>query len=142
MPNFDLTPEQLDRLQNKPIKGEYARERKTKERRHKDREAAIMRAVIAEDGHKCRVPGCRTDLRVACAHEDHRGMGGNPSEDRTVPEKLIALCVTHHAYYDRGELVITPLTDRRLRGQCVYEFKGAYLGTDSIHRISVERSIR
>lgn len=127
----------------KPLKGEYAAERKKAQRAHKDREADIMRRVKAEDGHRCRVPKCsHLDLPVDVMHRQHRGMGGNPTEDRTVPEGLMAGCRIHHSAYDRGRLEIVELTSRGWRGACEFYMDGAFIGRERIERVSVERSHR
>jgi len=124
----------------KPVKGEYRMEQKRREREHKAREKTIMAAVVVEDGRKCRVPKCATGLRIECAHEIHRGMGGNPDESRTIPEGLIALCVRCHSLYDTGRLEITPKTDQRLRGACEYYLDGKFVGAEPVVRVSVTRS--
>jgi hypothetical protein len=125
----------------KPLRGAYTLERKRKAREHKAREADIMRQVKAEDGHKCRVPRC-ADQPVGVAHEDHRGMGGNPAEHKTVPSKLITLCTRHHSMWDRALMDIVPVTDRRLRGACEFYIDGVFVARERIERVSVERSIR
>ena len=112
----------------KPPKGEALLARKTSEAEHKAREQAIMRDAVRRDGHRCRVPDCtyRT-MPIDPCHEQHRGMGGNPAEDRTTVETVIAACRIHHGLYDRGELDITPLTANGFRGRCeffVYDLEG------------------
>lgn len=115
--NPDLEPGALA----KPLRGAYTMERRQREAQHKAREQRIMADVKAEDRHKCRVPRCPyTRASVEVAHEVHRGMGGNPREDRTVPEQLITLCAPHHGLYDAGDLKIEPSNARGLRGPCAY----------------------
>lgn len=76
-------------------------------KRRAERKAAedkAMREAKKRDGNTCRVPGCEhmpKKPRIECAHLEHRGMGGNPSGDRTQIEKLIALCFIHHAEFDK-----------------------------------------
>lgn len=126
----------------KPPRGSYAEERKARQRQHKDREAAIMRQVKAEDGHACRVPHCKSKT-VSVAHEAHRGMGGNATEDRTVPEKLITLCLRHHDMWDRKlrpDLDIVPLTDRLLRGPCEFLIDGLFYARERTYQVSETRS--
>lgn len=132
----------------KPLKGAYVLERKRKQREHKAREASVMAAVKAADEHRCRVPGCRyRDVPVDVAHVVHRGMGGNPSEDRTVPELLQTLCRIHHSMFDRGDLHIEPLTRQQYRGPCAYyqsqpgDMKATLLGVESRRVESVTRSV-
>lgn len=44
----------------------------------------------------------RVKPRLEYAHLEHRGMGGNPTGDRTQPEKLITLCFICHGLFDAG----------------------------------------
>src|SRR4051812_19382491 len=97
----------------KPIKGEYLLSRKTAQQQHKAREAKTMRDVKKRDGRKCRVPRCpyaKRELPIDVCHVTHRGMGGNPKEDRTTTGLLFCACRVHHGMYDRGDLVVDPLT--------------------------------
>lgn len=127
----------------KPLRGEYDAERKSKKRQHKTRESLVMRGVRREDGNKCRVPKCQhRELTVDVMHRVHRGMGGNPLEDRTVPEGLMCGCRIHHSAYDRGRLEIVELTDQGWRGACEFYMDGVFLGRERIERVSVERSVR
>lgn len=126
----------------KPPRGEYAAERKARQRQHKEREAATMRAVKAEDGHACRVPNCKAKT-VEVAHAKHRSMGGNPTEDRTTPDQLITLCIRHHDMWDRvqpPDLDIVPLTNRQFRGPCEFLIDGLFYARERTHHISETRS--
>lgn len=141
MANPDLAPGALA----KPLRGAYTLARRTQEAEHKRREQRVMAGVKAED-RKCRVPRCGyTRARVEVAHKDHRGMGGNPAEDRTVPEDLITLCSIHHGLWDRGdpklgELQIEPLDPvRRFRGPCAYYLR--HLETGRRECVGVESKI-
>lgn len=47
----------------------------------------------------CRFPlcGCRAlGLRLEVSHQEHKGMGGNPSGDRSTADQMILLCVHRH----------------------------------------------
>lgn len=47
----------------------------------------------------CRFPLCgckRFGLNLEVSHQDHKGMGGNPKEDRSEPEAMIYLCSARH----------------------------------------------
>lgn len=105
----------------KPAKGEAWLESKKRSRERKAAEDAVMASVRKQDG-QCRYPLCahRTKKpRLECAHMEHRGMGGNPTGDKTQPEKLITLCFIDHGAFDRGELDIIPLSaDKGTRGPC------------------------
>lgn len=91
-------------------RGTYQAERKRTKQDRKKAEAATMLEARIRDGHKCRWPGCKTGLRVEVAHQAHRGMGGNPSGDRTERHTLISLCLQHHGWWDHGNADIEPLT--------------------------------
>lgn len=97
----------------KPAKGSALLERKERQRAHKAREQAVMQEAKHRDGGKCRVPRCRYQrMDIACdpCHRTHRGMGGNPKEDRTTRDQMITLCRIHHANWDtNGTLEIEPL---------------------------------
>lgn len=85
----------------KPPRGEYSLERRGKKRERKLAEDRIMAAARRRDGNKCRFPRCSyKGLIVEVAHFDHRGMGGNPSGDKTQRDLLICLCVRHHDQFD------------------------------------------
>lgn len=66
----------------------------------------------------CSMPlcGCKK-FRLAkhVAHLAHKGMGGNPKEDRSLPELMIQVCVARHREHkiaiDKGTLQCRPLTD-------------------------------
>jgi hypothetical protein len=124
----------------KPLRGAYDAERKRKKREHKGRESDVMSGVRREDGNRCRVPRCgHRDLTVDVMHRQHRGMGGNPAEDRTVPEGLMCGCRIHHSAYDRGRLEIHELTDLGWRGACEYYMDGVFIGRETTARVSVTR---
>ena len=82
----------------KPLKGAFTRERRRKARLHKAAETAVMREARARDGHRCRMCQSRQDTEVA--HLRHRGLGGNPSGDRTTLAGLVTLCRVHHQRFD------------------------------------------
>lgn len=92
----------LDRCAKpRPPRGEYDLERKGKKRSRKVAEEKTMAEAKRRDGNKCRWPRCEfKTLHVACAHLEHRKMGGNPLGDKTERHKLIALCIRHHDQFD------------------------------------------
>lgn len=88
----------------KPIKGSAWLDAKKRAAEHKRAEDAIMAAVRKLDG-QCRYPLCEHRAkkpRLEAGHKRHRGMGGNPTLDRTTPEELMTFCFIDHAAYDRG----------------------------------------
>lgn len=102
-------------------KGPTARRRAAKRRQRKAGEIERMQAARARDVY-CRFPvcGCRTGARpgvvsaAEVSHQKHRGMGGNPSGDRTVPALLVLICNWRHKLakfsIDRGGIRWEPLT--------------------------------
>jgi hypothetical protein len=85
----------------KPLRGAYKLERAAKRSARVAAEQKVMQAAKRRDGGKCRWPRCEFKaLAVEPAHMDHRGMGGNPSGDKTQRHKIIALCVRHHDQFD------------------------------------------
>jgi len=62
---------------------------------------AIRRQVMRRDGGRCRVDGCANHLFLDVHHLDPRSEGG--SHD---PERLVALCGSHHRAAHAGSLCI------------------------------------
>ncbi len=65
----------------------------------------------------CRFPlcGCRKfNLAKHVCHLEHKGMGGNPLEDRSAPEKMIQACIARHREHvfslDKGTVQCRPRT--------------------------------
>ena len=106
----------------KPAPGTLKKERAKRKRSRKAHELEQMKAVHERDV-TCRFPGCGCRYHnrpKQCAHIHHRGMGGNPSGDRTLQQLMILLCVDRHQdgvlSLDRGTLRCEPLTDRGTDG--------------------------
>jgi hypothetical protein len=114
----------------KPSRGAYLLERKAKRKARVVAEQKQMQAAKRRDGGKCRYPGCWfKDMPVDAAHFQHRGIGGNPSGDRTTRATVISLCRIHHGQYDGALLEIEPLTDQMFDGPCVYYKRNQETGT-------------
>jgi len=82
----------------------------------KARENANKQLVRDRDEY-CRFPLCRCRFRgdpLHVSHQRHKGMGGNPAGDRSVPWLMILLCAARHREapisIDRGTLRWRPLT--------------------------------
>lgn len=78
-----------------------------------------MSAAKRRDGHQCRYPACEykpLDLPIDACHSKHRGMGGNPSGDRTKRELLISFCRVHHGEWDDHKWDVEPQTPQLLDG--------------------------
>lgn len=81
----------------KDAKGTATKQRRAKSRARRAKETATMNAVRAE--RACQIPACPCTARGVApeiAHRRHRGSGGNPAGDRTVPADLFALCRWRH----------------------------------------------
>ena len=83
---------------------------------------------VRERDRKCRFPLCacgRFRLRLEVSHQKHRGMGGNPSMDRTTPESMILVCSARHkenrVSLDRGTLRWRALSDRGAEGPVAWD---------------------
>jgi 5-methylcytosine-specific restriction endonuclease McrA len=63
--------------------------------------AAIRKAVLARDGHRCTVPGCRATRNLDVHHLEHREHGGTHTK-----ENLTTLCDGHHVAHHDGRLLI------------------------------------
>jgi len=107
-------------VSRKVLKGLSSQKRKLEEDK-------VMKRVRRQDVY-CRFPmcGCRKfHLSLHVAHEKHRGMGGNPSGERTTEAGLILLCSARHkenrVALDRGTLLIIPINGQDgMRGPCVW----------------------
>jgi hypothetical protein len=90
----------------KPSRGSALVASRLRRRERKAAEDAVMRAAKQRDGHRCRFPWCDfrgLELPLDACHVRHRGMGGNPSGDRTATtDQLICFCRRHHGLYDAG----------------------------------------
>lgn len=71
---------------------------------------SVRRAVLAEAGHRCEVPGCANRLWLDTHHLRHRAHGGGHTR-----ENLCVLCPAHHAMVHDGILAIERLANGRLR---------------------------
>jgi hypothetical protein len=62
---------------------------------------AIRREVLRRHGKRCAVPGCKNHRYLDVHHCDFRSEGGTHD-----PERLVALCGSHHLHLHRGALSI------------------------------------
>ena len=104
----------------KPLRGTATlarRQRRVDLVKHEQRE---MAAAKRRD-RGCRWPGCTMVKKFrlalhACHSMQHRGMGGNPSGDRTRRDQLITFCAWHHGLFDRAFIDVQPRTGRGTDG--------------------------
>lgn len=131
----------------KPARGTAllaSRQRRAERTAHEQRE---MQAALRRDERKCRVPRCEyatKKLRIEPAHMVHRGMGGDPSGERTTRATVISLCLVHHGQYDHGEIDIVPLTEQEFDGPCDWYvrnewFEWELFASEKTIGVSVER---
>jgi hypothetical protein len=123
--------------------GPTAKRRAAKNRRLKKDEAANKAEVRARDSiwsseffttGRCRFPMCGCGMTrdgfwwVEVSHfAQHKGMGGDPTGDRSSPDKLICVCNWRHkeARYsiDKGSVRCVPLTTDGSNGPVAWEVK-------------------
>jgi hypothetical protein len=109
------TPDEVAPNLTKPVKGTAllgSRQRRSDRVAAEQRE---MQAALKRDERKCRVPRCEhvsKKLPIDPCHMrgDHRGMGGNPTGDRTTRDRIFAGCRAHHGLYDADLLDAIPQT--------------------------------
>lgn len=82
------------------------------------------KAVVRKRDKTCRFPlcGCRKfQLPLEVSHSQHKGAGGNPAGDRSLPELMIYLCRARHRQnsisIDRGTLRWVALTSAGADGR-------------------------
>jgi hypothetical protein len=127
----------------KPPKGTAWKALKQRKADIKTHERKVMDEARKRDGGVCRVPRCEhapRKPRIEVAHQNHRGMGGNPTGDKTTRQTCIALCWLHHCDYDWKTLVdldIRPETAQGFDGPCSYYFRA--LGGPWIHYATEKR---
>lgn len=125
----------------KPVKGEAWLKAKSVRADRVAAEQKAMKLAKKLDGG-CRYPLCEYKTkkpRIDAAHQHHRGMGGNPSGDRTTSDQIISLCFIDHAAYDRGDIDFEPLTDKGTRGPCAWYRVNKETG--SMEHIATEKSV-
>jgi len=71
---------------------------------------AIRRAVLARDGHRCQVPGCRHVLFLEVHHIVPRAAGGSNR-----PENLTTTCSSCHKLLHEQKLEVAAWRSRKVR---------------------------
>lgn len=102
--------------------GITARLRRQKAARLKRDERANKETVRERDG-TCRFPLCpctRFNLFLEVSHKNHKGMGGDPTGERSAPELMVYICNWRHKEdrfsIDKRGLRWEPLTDAGAAG--------------------------
>lgn len=110
-------------------KGPTAKARAKKATAAKRREYKNKDIVRDQDVY-CRFPLCRCRERLVMqhvSHQKHKGMGGNPTGDRSVPSLMLMLCAWRHREapisVDQGTLRWRALTKAGARGPVAWEIK-------------------
>lgn len=98
------------------------RDRQRRNRKLKTNEAAEKAIVRARD-QRCRFPLCgceRLGLPLHVSHAVHKGMGGDPTGDRSVSSLMVLVCAARHREnkiaLDKGTLRWEPVTDAGANG--------------------------
>lgn len=99
-----MTPfeEQRRRLQ-KPSRTARTIEKVKSRRDLVTKERDNKKEVRRRDQYRCRFPLCgckklglKLDARLEVSHDRHKGMGGDPSGERSIPKVMILLCLHRH----------------------------------------------
>lgn len=95
-PRFTAPAWKTSRTATKKTKVKGRSELKTAETNHK-------KTAKKRDHYRCRFPlcGCKTlglalDARLEASHHTHKGMGGDPTGERSLPWLLVSLCKHRH----------------------------------------------
>ena len=112
-------------------KGVTAKLRAAK-RRKRDAAERASKAKVRQRDVVCRFPLCRC-LRTGrpptweVSHSEHKGMGGDPTGDRSTPDKMVLLCSIRHRIsrfsIDRCGIRWRPLTDAGADGPIAWDYR-------------------
>jgi len=123
----------LPRVRKPP--GPTAKARAKRARGLKAREHANKQLVRDRDEY-CRFPLCRCRFRgdpLHVSHQRHKGMGGNPAGDRSVPWLMILLCAWRHreapVSIDRGTLRWRAMSLKGASGPVAWDLQVSALGS-------------
>lgn len=109
------------------------RRRKTGRLKHRENK---HKSFVRVRDHVCRFPLCpcgRFNLHLDVSHQEHKGMGGDPTGERSLPALMVLVCNWRHKEakiaIDRGTLRWVPLTDQGANGPIAWEIEiGAFSG--------------
>jgi hypothetical protein len=81
----------------------------------------------------CRFPFCickQWNLFLEVSHREHKGMGGDPSGERSLPELMILVCNWRHKEspisIDKKQIRAVPLTAAGTNGPVAWEVKDGF----------------
>jgi hypothetical protein len=117
------------------FKADLIPKKKAKSRKRRQSVSAERQAkqqAKARDGGRCRFPGCgchALGLKIESSHLVHKGIGGNPSGDRSTTAGLMTLCSVRHRTgqwaRDNGRLRYVPLTGDGCDGPVKWQIRDA-----------------
>jgi len=112
------------------MKGPTARRRASKAGRLKRVENKNKEKVRLRD-RTCRFPLCpcqRWNLFLEVSHAEHKGMGGDPTGERSTPDRMIYVCnwrhKESHISIDKKAIRWVPLTAAGSNGPVEWQAKG------------------
>lgn len=126
-------------------KGFEAKRRARKAAALKREEDANKELVRERDRYRCRFPLCpchNFNLFLEVSHSEHKGMGGDPSGDRSAPELMILICNWRHRVsrysIDKKTLRWRPLTADGANGLIAWEARVPWLFGEDWREIARE----
>jgi hypothetical protein len=119
-----------------------AKIRRGLKREARDQRERNHKTEVRRRDRYCRFPlcGCRRfKLPTHASHGKHKGMGGNPKEDRSRPEDMLLVCSARHqdnrVAIHRGTLKIQPLDGRDYGGPCKWIVDLRAMGDSPLYMI-------
>lgn len=137
-PRWDGPQFKGPRVTTKQLRARKSGRLKRAENKNKER-------VREREGHRCRFPLCPCDRRglfLEVSHKVHKGMGGDPTGELSVPELMVLVCNWRHKEgsisIDRETLKWEPLTDAGANGPIAWFLKGDGLDADRWYELARE----
>lgn len=107
-------------------------------RTKRDAAEQVEKRKVRNRDKYCRFPLCgcgKMKLRTDVSHSQHKGMGGNPAEDRSKAHLMVLVCGARHkdniAAIDRGNIRWRPLTARGSNGPIAWDLHVTMIGSRS-----------
>lgn len=117
-------------MTSNPKPSRTARQLQTRKRRRdrKNAEGENKKQARKRDLHRCRFPLCgcrRLGLPLEVSHDRHKGMGGDPTGERSSRELLILMCAHRHQHgavsFHKGTLRTRYLSPAKNDGPIAFE---------------------
>lgn len=130
------------RVTTKQLRARKAGRLKSLENKHKE--------TVRLRDRRCRVPLCGCDrrgLHLDVSHQTHKGIGGDPSGERSQTLGMVYVCNWRHkeaprVAIDKKTLRWVPLTDRGSDGLIAWEVRAPELGRPGWVEIAREVAIQ